>query len=161
MPQLSLHAGGDLYVGYGEGVCKKLIEAVLRIGDALNSINRNFGRFIMAVSPAVEAIAGWGTNWRDVALAERAAKEAAVAAAETSLADATAAREALAAFQADDAATDASQLLAAAEQAENDARTRLDELKAGDPTTDDGGNPVPDPAPEPPSETGEPVEPTP
>lgn len=119
---------------------------------ALERVPELIERLIIVASQAVEAIASWGTNWRDVALAERAAKEAAVAAAEEAANDATAAREALEAWVADDANTDAEQITAALAEYEQAAVDRLEQLKAGDPATE-----TPDPATEPPAE-GDPVD---
>lgn len=127
---------------------RTISESAADITAAIRSLTRAIKEFIVAVSPAVEAIASWGTGWRDVALAERAAKEAALAEVETLGGELSTANQALADFQADDAATDAQQLADAAAAADQAAQDRLAELKAGDPAT--GDNPTPDPEPEPP-----------
>jgi hypothetical protein len=133
-------------------MCKKLTNAVLTVAKALHALNRTLGRLIMAVSAGVEAIAAWGSDWRTVALAERAAKEAAQAAATEAGAALTSANQALADFQANDASTDASQIAEALAAADQAAQDRLAELKAGDPATDDEGAPTEDPQPAPPFE---------
>lgn len=95
-------------------------------------INKQLGRIMATLQEILAAIAAWGTSWRDVALAERARADAAVAGLTDAQAAAQASADALAQYQADDAATDAAQIAAQAQADADTAQETLDEVLALD-----------------------------
>lgn len=96
-----------------------------------------------ALQDAVNDLGGWGTSWRDRAIAAEALADEAVAAK-------VASDEALAAFIADDAATDLQQLAEAEAANTKVVSDKLAELKAGDPLPEEPPVVEPEPEPEPP-----------